>query len=378
MIKVIRKPKPEPVMVEPEYHTPATISLDIIPSIPSGDSVILLGSVKPAIELKYSNQGRPDKKELELGVQYDHRVTWINFNLDELLWNLHGSYSEETKYYHYNFKLAVKPEQGESSVWEFDGKTFEIPYAITQAPGKYTFTLIIEEYTGDEEQGNIKEVNPYFIERYVTKPFVGNVVATSYDPSRDLTLLQFETDQLAALTKPRVSCSLADNGEFLFDNTVIGEKFDNFTTYFVFDPTHLTAHLSDFTLMITFKKDDEFYGALFEKTNPNDSLDVQDARYPLIAWPPSEVYQTPGKWAVSIVGFAGNLEHVNNPSIYNSDYYFYVSKENTVEVLDNILTKEDVEREAIISATMEMMTADNSAIVTADDSYFVPNGGQND
>lgn len=373
MIKVIRKQKPEP-----KTYTPSTISMDTIPSVVTEDSILFLESVKPAIELKYSSQGHPDKTSVELGVQYDHRVSWINFNLDELLWNLHDDYSEETKYYHYNFKLAVKSALGESFVWEFDGKTFEIPLAITQNPGQYTFTLIIEEYTEDTEEGNIKEIDPYFIERYITKPFTGTVVATSFDPKRDLTLLQFETDQLAALTKPRVSCSLADNGDFLFDNKIIGEKFDNFTTYFVFDPTHLTAHLDEFTLMISFKKDDQLYGALFEKTNPKDSLDIQDVRYPLIAWPPSEVYQTPGQWTVTVVGFAGNLEHMNNPSIYNSDYYFYVSKENTVEVLDNNLTKEDLEKEAIISTPIEMMTADNLAILTADRTFFIPSGGKND
>ena len=66
----------------------------------------------------------------------------------------------------------------------------------------------------------------------------------------------------------------------------------------------------------------------------------------------------------------GNMDHINDPNEFNGDYYFYVSKETTVTVEDNVLTQSDLDREPILSVTLELLTADGRAITTADDTLY--------
>ena len=63
----------------------ATISTRNIISMSTGDSILLTDPVKDLIEITYDANGQPDKKSVIFGVQYDHRVTWIRFNLQQLI-----------------------------------------------------------------------------------------------------------------------------------------------------------------------------------------------------------------------------------------------------------------------------------------------------
>ena len=49
-------------------------------------SVLLEQSVKNTIEITYDQNGYANIDFINLGYQYDHRVTWLRFNLDNLLW----------------------------------------------------------------------------------------------------------------------------------------------------------------------------------------------------------------------------------------------------------------------------------------------------
>lgn len=366
MIKVIRKVNIEEIMTP----TPKTISQNTIPMKQIGDSFIFLESIKPSVMINYNIDGEPDKQLVDLGTQFDHRVSFLEFDLENLLWNKHKG---NTKYGNYTFKLAITNESNtETSMWEFDGESFEVPRKITKNAGTYTFTLIIEEYQKDDssgEQGNIKISSPYFIERFVCKPFKGQVFPTGYRPEYDITLFEMETDQLSALTKPSILCSLTDSGILTLEKNTIGEKLDNFVTYFKFNPETITGHLNDFTLIMTFKNNNQFCCSLVERTSPTDEGDIKD--YPAIVWVPSEVYQTPGEWTISVIGFVGNIDHINDPHEYNGDYYFYVSKEAKVIVSDNILNQSDVNRDTILSVTLNLLTSEGDAIITADDGVYV-------
>ena len=385
MIKVIRKINMEELVTQP----PTTISSTEVPyrviTIGDQESIVFLTSIKPATKITYSKTGMP-RAEIEvgdgswaateivdLGTQYDHRVSFLQFNLDELDWNM---MSGNKKYNNYSFYLVITDPNGESSTWEFDGETFEIPRKITKTAGIHSFTLVIEEYTKDAYVGNIQQEAPYFTERFVAKSFKGNVSPTGYSPEYDVTLFDLETNQLAALTKPSIHCTLADNGVLTLSNNVLGEKLDNFITYFTFKPADITAHLKSFTLFISFKQGDRFCASLFEKTDPGDYRDI--TTYPLVAWVPSEVYQNPGDWTVSVIGFMGRQDHINNPNEFNGDYYFYVSKETTVHVSDSIIQQSDLEKEAIVSVTLNLMTQQSEGILGADDSYYVLGGEDND
>ena len=363
MINVIRKQSISD-------NSKSIISNTDIEALVHKDTVILLEPVKETIELTYDALGYADKTLINLGAQYDHRVTWLHFNLDKLIWNLDAQrdYTEETKYHHYIFKLAftkVGEEAENASIWEFDGIDFEIPRGVTKEAGLYKIVLIIEEYTRDNAINNVFTQ----IERFVAAEIKGRVSPSIYDPDDVIEVNFEETDQKAALTKPRIECTLTDDGKFTSDVVELGQKYDSFIRYFKFNPRRITAHLNDFYIFAIFKKDNLFYHSMFEHTWADDPLDDYSASHPIIAWVPSGVYEHAGTWQVAIIAFFGNLDDLN-ANDGNGDYYFYVSNANKMKIAKNSLTRDIVEKEPILSITGNFVTEIGEIIVTADNQYY--------
>ena len=368
MIKVIKKDSTHEINA-------ASISKADIEALDTGTSIIFLEPVKQSINITYDALGYADVSFINLGVQFDHRVTWLHFNLDKLLWNLdeNRDYTAETKYNHYTFKMALTnidgTSAGETTVWEFDGVNFEIPRYITKEAGTYKIVLMIEEYQKDDFVGNIKEDTPDKIERFVTAEIKGKVYPSIYNPDYDIIAEVVETDQSSALIKPKIECTLSDDGDFVIDETELGQKHDSFIRYLKFNPNRITAHLNDFNLFAIFKHDDLFYYSLFERTSADDPLDDYSASHPVIAWIPRGVYQTSGMWEVAIIAFTGNIEDINDNN-GNGDYYFYVSKSYKMRVVDNNLTEELATQEPILSITSNLFTSLGEIIITKDNKMY--------
>lgn len=350
------------------------ISTTDIEAIDMGESVVLLSAVKKSINITYNSFGYADVSMIELGMQYDHRVTWLHFNLDQLKWHLNEQkgYTEETKYNFYTFKIAFtrigsKPE---TFIWEFDGVDFEIPRGITKEAGLYQVVLIIEEWQGDDNLiGNIKNEGKEFIERFVTSPIQGTVSTSLYDPKYEIVGEVIETDQEAALIKPTILCSLSDDGQLIVDEKELGQKYDNFIRYFKFNPHRITAHLNDFNIFAIFKQGEKFYSSLFEITSPDDPYDDYTSSHPIIGWIPTNVYQSDGMWDVAIIAFAGKVEDIASNSD-NGDYYFYVSKNVKMRVNSNNLTSDDVNKEAELAITTNLLSNAGEIIITEDDEIY--------
>lgn len=87
MTQVIRKLKTaDAAIAAKEAVKPAKISNeDIVALITPENDVILTEPVKAALNVKYDSFGYPSVKQLILGMQYDHRVSWIHFDLEDLL-----------------------------------------------------------------------------------------------------------------------------------------------------------------------------------------------------------------------------------------------------------------------------------------------------
>ena len=87
MTQVIRKLKTaDAAIAAKEAVKPAKISNeDIVALITPENNTILIEPVKTALEVKYDSLGNPSVKQLILGMQYDHRVSWIHFDLEDLL-----------------------------------------------------------------------------------------------------------------------------------------------------------------------------------------------------------------------------------------------------------------------------------------------------
>lgn len=334
------------------------------------ETVILLEPVKESINLTYDALGYADKTLINLGTQYDHRVTWLHFDLDKLIWNLDAkrNYTEDTKYHHYTFKLAFSKSGAEAdnmSVWEFDGIDFEVPRGITKEAGLYKIVLIIEEYIRDEEVSNVDTR----VERFVAAEIKGKVSPSIYHPDETIEINFEETNQKEALVKPKIECTLTDDGHFSSDVIELGQKYDNYIRYFKFNPRRITAHLNDFYVFAIFRQGDLFYSSMFEHTWPDDPLDDYSASHPIIAWVPNEVYQHSGTWQVAIIAFFGNMDDLNNNDD-NGDYYFYVSHATKMKIMKNSLTKDIVEKEPILSITGNFITEIGEIIITADDKIY--------
>ena len=364
-IKVIR--------ANTDKQTNEQISPRDIVVINSGDSLILTEAVKQTIEVKYDAQGKSDIGLINLGIQYDHRVTWLHFNLDELMWHLNSrpDYNDKTWTNFYTFKMLLTHiPTGETSSWEFDGVNFEIPKGITKKAGMYEMVLAIEEYQKDDFVGNIKEDTPEKIERFVTQPIKGKVIEGLFDPSMEIEAEATETDQEAALVKPKILCTLTDIGVFSADEKELGQQFDNCIRYFKFNPRRITAHLNDFVVMLLFKKDDLFYYSLFERTVADDPLDDYSASHPIIAWIPTGVYQSAGVWQVAVIAFAGNMDDINDLEEDNGDYYFYASKPCKMKVAANKLSLEDITKEPVLSITTNLLTEDGEVVIDSNDAIY--------
>ena len=368
MIKVIKKQS-----YNGSDNGELLISPRDIVAIDTGSSIVLTQPVKGLIDITYDEQGCPDVDLVDLGVQYDHRVTWLHFNLNRLLWHLNEEkgYDENTKYNYYTFKLAFsRVGDSESQVWEFDGRDFEVPRAITKYAGTYELTLIVEEYQKDDFVGNIKVDSPEYLERFVTKSMKGRVTKSFFNPSIDIEATMMETDQKASLVKPAIKCILADNGTFIPETNELGQKQDSFTRYLKFNPGQITAHLNDFFVFAIYKQGEKFYSSMFEITSPDDPFDDYSDSDPIITWVPKEVFQYDGTWEVAIIACAGNMEQMNNGEDGNGDYYFFVSLPARMKVIKNRLTIEDVTKDPIISVTSNLLTGLGELIITSEDEVY--------
>ena len=185
------------------------ISTTDIEALDTGESIILMEPVKQYINISYDANGKPDTSVVNIGAQYDHRVTWLHFDLEHLIWNLNAArnYTAETKYNHYTFKIiATNLSTEKTSVWEFDGVDFEIPSGVTKEAGTYKFTLVIEEFqygfdgnpndnVEDSLEGNIRDNSPNEVERFVAAPFKGRVYESIYRPEYDIFTVTEDTNQ---------------------------------------------------------------------------------------------------------------------------------------------------------------------------------------
>jgi hypothetical protein len=242
---------------------------------------------------------------------------------------------------------------------------------VTKLSGTYRLILIIEEWQRDEHLGNIKDDAPVCIERFVAAEVKGKVYPTFYSPEYDLEFKdEFDTHQLSSLIKPKILCTLADNGEFSADTKELGQKFDNFIRYFKFNPRRITAHSNDFYTFAVFQQGDQFYYSQFEETEPDDPLDDFSESHPIIAWIPTGVYKTAGTWQVAIISFTGNIEHINDPEEINGDYYFFVSKTVKMKVAKNYLTQTDIDADPTLAITSNLITEIGEIIITKDNDLF--------
>ena len=377
MIKIIRKKPDTPVVVD-EEDLISTTSIDV--NYDGEGNPILLSPIKSLISISYDENGTPDKNNIPLGLQFDHRVTWLSFNLDNLLWgrSKNKEYTNKDLYDLYNFKMVVKGPGG-TNTWGFDGHTFEINNFITQSAGAYQFILIIEEKTTDEYQGNIDDslidMSVNKPERFVAKSFTGLVESSSFSPFVEIKITEFPTDQDQSLIKPIIHCTLTDKGNLTSSNAYIGQKYDNLIRFLSFDKGQLSANLNDFYLIVCYLQGEKYTFSALEKSDNYDETTKNE----WISWIPSEVFKIPGNVQMFVIGFLGDPNIVNKFDDPNSPYFFYVSNSVMLQVEDNFLTEEDLDADYGANAvTTNFTDYYGDVIYTADGEIFITKDGGNE
>lgn len=390
-IKVIKK---NSTIKQPQVHTISTTNI-IAPqtrkfslrNTTSGLSVFeLTESIKPQINIKIDAYGQPNVGNINLGVQYEHYSTWMHFDLSELLWQINTQYnpmdniSYEEDYYYalYEFKMFFKHKTtGEVTSWEFDGIDFQIPWGVTQTAGQYEMALVIQERLQDDDEGNLPDdyspfddndsANENSRETFISKSWLGSVQESYFTPSLisldNLPLT--DTSQTKALIKPAIDCILSDDGFFTLESGVsnnMGVYNDNYVRYLRFLPGKITAHLTEFYVFGVFKQNETIIPVAFEQTEANKFDDVMK---PLIAWIPSEVFNSAGEWRLMIAAISKNYVN-NDPTTedYTEFFYRYLSDRITMTVDPGFI--EDLH--LIVDADEQYYASD---FVTADEQVII-------
>ena len=354
----------------------------------------LTESIKPTIKIKIDAYGQPSVSTVNLGIQYEHYSTWMNFNLDDLLWQIKSQYMPsdgveyEEEYYYalYDFRVYFKHQTtGEVTSWEFDGIDFQIPWQITQTPGTYEMALVIQEKQDDEEQGNVPDdyspfddvsINTYenVRETFISRSWYGTVTESYFTPNLiNLTNLPIaDTNQTKALIKPAIDCMLADDGYFALESGVsnnMGVYNDNYVRYLRFMPGRITTHLTEFYVFAIFKQNDIIVPVVFEQT---ESEKYDDTTKPLIAWIPSEVFESAGEWRLMIAAISKNyMTNDVEDENYTEFFYRFLSDRITMTVDPGfisdlkLITNADEQYYA-----SDFVTADEQVIVSDDNAIL--------
>ena len=258
--------------------------------------------------------GQPEPiTDAVLGMQYDHRVSWLEFDLTNLRWGKDetatGGGLKEEDYNKYVFKLYFQSLDGTfSRNYIFDGKTFYIPSSLTRHAAKYDIILtIINQHKLEPgfNHYNVEGEN----ETFVSNMFTGTVIRSAYNPN-SFVPIYLDTNQLKVLSKTPVDGALADDGKLIVSNFKIANKKDNYITYIGFPYEFITSKVEDFTMFLCFEYEDEtdpgvkkVKATRLEPIDPNDEYDDQTYQY--IAWIPYEVSKNAGTYNVMICGFYG-------------------------------------------------------------------------
>lgn len=379
--KILKKPSMNNVDMEHPISTTPIFKYDL-----NHGSLTTTASIKPEIKIKLDAYGTPNVKQIVLGNQHDHNVTWMSFDLSELLWQTQTHYNpsdnieydEEYYYALYDFRLVFKHlTTEETTSWEFDGIHFKIPKEISSLTGTYEIALVIREKMEDAEEGNIPDNYPKDnYETFISKSWFGIVKDSFFYPELidRFKPVNIDTNQLKSLIKPAIDCTLADDGFFTVNtennpNCSLGIYNDNLVRYLRFQKDRFSAHLAEFKIYAIFKQNNKIFVSLFEKTSTTDSKD-DDA--PFIAWVPGEVYDSAGQWRILIAAVSPDYITNNESSENYTDlFYRYISSTITMSVepgfIEDMILIKDADEEYYTSS---FITADEAVIIGSDNAIL--------
>ena len=253
-----------------------------------------------------------------LGMQYDHRVSWLEFDLTNLRWGIDetatGGGLKDEAYSDYVFKLYFQTLDGAASHdYVFDGKRFYIPSSLTRDAGQYRIIFAVVNQQKQEagfDHYNVADEN----ETFISDMFTGTVVRSIYDPN-GFTPIYLNTRQLKILSKTPINGVVSDDGRLgaisggLITYTIkVANQKDNYITYVGFADGNITSKLDNFTMFICYQYLDgsghtKVKASYLEPIDPNNEYMDNDFQY--ISWVPYEVTKYSNSYDAMLIGFYG-------------------------------------------------------------------------
>ena len=272
--------------------------------------------------IRIQSNGTIDKSNIELGNQGDDGVTILHFDTRDLT-NKPESFKDR-----YQPVIICRNSMGVSQTFDFDGKYFYVPNAITKNAGTYKLVYAIRENEKDTTEGgeSTEENVEGYTEIFTSSIFTGVVKPTNYS------LISFDEPEIlpsvkiTSLVKPAIKIKL--KGSISNDsNNLLGYKLDKYMSYLQLQDGFSNGYDTDsyvvyFTGTVTLENgmvEQITQGYYFEK-------DDNDGNYK--CWVPPMVTANPGIWELMIIG-------------YTTEGHEYVSDVFTMPVVDNELVNND-------------------------------------
>lgn len=287
---------------------------------------------KKAIRAKHAitiqANGTISASNIILGNQGDDGVTILDFDISNLKNIPLNAENKQQLRNRYQPVIICRNSMGVSQTFNFDGKYFYVPNAITKNAGTYKLVYAIRENENDTtEVGESTEENVKgYTEIFTSSIFTGIVHETNYS------LISFDEPEIlpsvktTSIVKPAIKIklegSIGNNS-----NNLLGYKLDKYMSYLQLQDGFSNDYNTDsyvvyFTGTVTLENgiiEQITQGYYFEKDN-------NDGNYK--CWVPPVVTANPGIWELMIIG-------------YTTEGHEYVSNVFKMSVIDNELVNND-------------------------------------
>ena len=312
---------------------------------------------KKAIRAKHTitiqSNGTINASNIILGNQGDDGVTILDFDISNLKNIPLNAENKQQLRNRYQPVIICRNSMGVSQTFNFDGKYFYVPNAITKNAGTYKLVYAIRENEEDTtESGESTEENVEgYTEIFTSSIFTGIVKPTNYS------LISFDEPEIlpsvktTSIVKPAIKIklegSIGNNS-----NNLLGYKLDKYMSYLQlqdgfsndYKPDSYVVYFTGTAVLEGGAIGQITQGYYFEK-------DKNDGNYK--CWVPPLVTANPGSWELMIIG-------------YTTEGHEYVSNVFTMSVIDNELINND-DLDADTFSNVPLLDADTYTLKDADE-----------
>ena len=285
-------------------------------------------AIRETHKITIQANGTINESNIELGNQGDDGVTILDFDISKLKNVPLNTENKEELRNRYQPVIICRNSMGVSQTFDFDGKYFYVPNAITKNAGTYKLVYaIIENENDTAESGKSTEENVEGnTEVFTSSIFTGIVKPTNYS------LISFDEPEIlpsvktTSLVKPAIKIklkgSISNNS-----NNLLGYKLDKYMSYLQLQDGFSNDYDTD-SYVVYFTGTATLENGMVEQITQGYYFERDDNDGSYKCWVPPMVTANPGIWELMIIG-------------YTTEGHEYVSNVFTMPVVDNELVNND-------------------------------------